>query len=51
MLPRTVERIMHPTNNSGRIRFYNKMLMMEETIRGSELNGFDNSPQLSNIGI
>jgi len=29
----SVVRIMHPANNIGKIRFYNKILMME-TIRG-----------------
>ena len=34
MHPLSVVRIMHPANDIGRVRFYNKMLMMEKTIRG-----------------
>jgi len=43
MHPWSIVRIMHPANDIGRVRFYNKMLMMEEIIRGWELNSFDSS--------
>jgi len=33
MLPGTDVRLMHPANNIGRVRFYDEMLMVEETIR------------------
>jgi len=33
MLPGTDVRFMHPANNIGRVRFYDEMLMVEETIR------------------
>ena len=43
MHPWSIVRIMHPANDIGRVRFYNKMLMMEEIIRGWDLNSFDSS--------
>jgi hypothetical protein len=46
-----IVRIMYPANDIGRVRFNNNMLMMEEAIRGWELNSFDYSSQLSYIGI
>jgi len=33
MLPGTDVRLMHPANNIERVRFYDEMLMVEETIR------------------